>query len=550
MIKYLAEKSLQNQIQIKVEEISAEDYQISEHVEPAIAIDSCHFCNSSDSLGMSANKIVISNFTCPSCGRCQRKTGEYKCPFCSKILVTISQFRQHFFLDHGQLIISQLKCFVCKLFFFNDKARDVHGQITHCLDCRSQCFRDKSLMIPFEDHENSCPNKSIGEGVILAEAVKASVEIKKLELPKVSRDQLLVERIIGKKTVVAQKSTCKLCHNQQGVQKPPQTGVLYCCCPSCGLTVPNVTSNPAACSVCPYKAEKISQIRLHFMIRHDKTVKFYKCADCSMVFFSLLALSFHTKVCGKHLKEDGAVNQMKDIEPTACPICLLPSTRKTSFDLNNQLFSPCIGCGRNVNGQMRKKCGICEKSCNIRLMMKHYPAAHEDRKLFPCLMNCGNHFLTQTAMNQHKICHTLRCPCGEVTKNHRAMEKHRENCQMEMDLEQVTVEETEEPAEKKRKMEKDPFEETEKLEAVDVASKIKEKKRGRPKKTIEKEPVDPKQVDEESVDSSDPLNLDAVKEEIIQACDDVSMPQVDDDPLISEVCSLCEPNALAEEGEE
>ena len=84
-----------------------------------------------------------------------------------------------------------------------------------------------------------------------------------------------------------------------------------------------------------------------------------------------------------------------------CVICCLPSSRNTSFDLNNQLFASCIGCGRNVNGQMKRKCEICEKSYTMRAIVQHYKSIHADRPLVTCSVQfCDRKFLSDSAMLQ------------------------------------------------------------------------------------------------------------------------------------------------------
>jgi hypothetical protein len=284
---------------------------------------------------------------------------------------------------------------------------------------------------------------------------------------------------------------------------------------------------PVKCSFCTlFTATKLSQLRLHFIIHHEKTEQsVVKCTQCHLSFYSNYALKQHEKVCRKHKrqidKEDEFVaraisvpkipvtnenslspriyklsrklpainltttgNSSKISIPVAkdsesfvsilpdnteeasekeaselptCEICELSNNRLVSFDLNNQVNSPCIGCGRNVNKQMRRKCGICERWYAIRAMQAHYKEYHADRKMIDCPINdCGRVFLSAVAMEQHKVYHTLKCACGEILKNHRALKTHRESCDGKGGLEEetVTLEVGENPLAKKQKSSK------------------------------------------------------------------------------------------------
>lgn len=65
MASYIVERKLQLQeVQIKVEEVSAEDYQIIEQYETAEAVqqydgDQCFFCHSQDALGMKQKNMPL-----------------------------------------------------------------------------------------------------------------------------------------------------------------------------------------------------------------------------------------------------------------------------------------------------------------------------------------------------------------------------------------------------------------------------------------------------------------------------------------------------------
>ena len=230
LTKYLEK---QQTVQIKEEEVWAEDYQITEQQLTTLdEIDFCTFCKSSGSIGMTGLKMPISNYACPSCGRSYHAISLYSCPLCDQNQTSISQFRQHFVKIHTNDINNEFRCFACKLFFFNKNARNIHGQMQHCMDCRKRCMDDKELIIPFEDHDKKCQNRSIPDINYKPPVIRNLVEAD--TLPEVSsilqsRKDLKVSRVLIRPVKLLQPNSelktaeddCVMCGNKLGEQKPP-----------------------------------------------------------------------------------------------------------------------------------------------------------------------------------------------------------------------------------------------------------------------------------------------------------------------------------------
>jgi hypothetical protein len=258
MQEYLAERQQrqEEEVQIKVEEIEVEDYQITE---PSTIISNssanCYFCHNSDPFGLKQTESMsISNpdrdkfnHSCPSCGRFQISisTSLYKCPICIQKLTSIFNFREHFQAVHSRMIVAELKCILCKAFFFNEEARNIHGQ-DHCTSCKIRCMKDKQLLIPFEDHKKKCKNQTIRQNPVVNQ--HKNVTVKRLvTIPNNPRlDALKIRRVIKRGEKVqkiitvpyaqgeghqknaqvwqAIETDCTLCHSKLGVQQPPVRG--------------------------------------------------------------------------------------------------------------------------------------------------------------------------------------------------------------------------------------------------------------------------------------------------------------------------------------
>ena len=225
---------VQQTVQIKKEEVWEEDYQMTEQIPTkADEGDFCSFCKSSDSVGMTGLKMPISSYACPSCGRSSHVISLYGCQLCGKNHVSISQFRQHFARVHTHHIKIELKCFACKLFFFNEKARNIHGQMQHCVDCRKRCMNDKQLIIPFEDHDRNCKNRTVQNLTVQNQPVvmRNPTTMIRLTPPSAlsnileSRKDLKISRVLSIPEIIssanpAAASDCAMCSNKLGEQKP------------------------------------------------------------------------------------------------------------------------------------------------------------------------------------------------------------------------------------------------------------------------------------------------------------------------------------------
>lgn len=143
---------------------------------------------------------------------------------CEQKCSSLSHFRQHFLNKHSRSVITNLNCFVCKIFFFNEKARDVHGQRVHCRACINRCMKDKSLMIPFEDHEKLCINMAVKEKqkIIFPGPPPWMITAKEVTAM-ANKSKVQIRYVIPMKQPTT-LSSCKLCHNKLGVQRPPLKG--------------------------------------------------------------------------------------------------------------------------------------------------------------------------------------------------------------------------------------------------------------------------------------------------------------------------------------
>lgn len=227
----LREKRKQQEVQIKVEEVSFEDYQITEHyATKAVDRDDCFFCHKSDPFEFNKLSMPIRNSTCPSCGRFSDGISLLKCPLCYQKCTSVLSFRNHYTRDHFRNITENLKCAICKIFFFNEKARNVHGQQAHCIDCRSKYMQDKSLIIPFEDHESQCKNRTVAEVEAVTDRRSGGITVKKVKIRKTpfhvkvlsnreERETQLVRQLMR-----VDEGNCTQCHNKLGVQEAPKKG--------------------------------------------------------------------------------------------------------------------------------------------------------------------------------------------------------------------------------------------------------------------------------------------------------------------------------------